>query len=172
MKCAGTEPDERDHNHQRQAAESAVSFPAPQSKCGSRGNEERNVAPRIDRFSPEGRPGALAIEVDRRGPHHAAGPDQRPGPLLRAARGAYFLSMPALSITSFHFLISPVSLAIISPGELACATTPTLANCSLTSGMSSTSRIALFIVAMTSFGVPFGAPTAFHEITSKPFTPA
>src|SRR5262249_28427514 len=93
-------------------------------------------------------------------------PDCASGPAFKNNCALYLRGMPALSTTSFHFLMSAVRRASASSGVLAFAMTPTLLSCSCTSGMARTSRIALFIVSMTSFGVSLGTPTPFQEITS------
>src|SRR6478672_3826521 len=87
-------------------------------------------------------------------------------PALNGTLSGYFREMPALSTTSFHFLISAVKRANASSGVLAFAITPTFPRASCTSDVARTSRMALFIVSMTSFGVSLGTPTPFQEITS------
>src|SRR3954451_11455410 len=95
-----------------------------------------------------------------------AGEGNLRGLTARVAKPGYLRGMPALSITAFHLAMSDFNFAISSSGVLALAITPTFANFSFTSGNASTSRIALFIVSMISFGVPLGANTAFQDVTS------
>ena len=76
----------------------------------------------------------------------------------------YFFSMPALSMTSSHFFMSGERHQFV--GRAGIRLDADFGEFLLHVRHRQRFCIALFMVAMTSFGVPLGAPTPFQEITS------
>src|SRR5262249_61037287 len=97
---------------QRENSATTLAGAPPQIEGGNCSEQEREIAHRVDWFPPERRRKPLAIKINRRRPHfRATGPDRDPGLPLEIRRvccSRYLRGMPALSMTSFHFLLSEV----------------------------------------------------------------
>ena len=84
----------------------------------------------------------------------------------------YCLGIWAAAITFAHFSISARMRASISAGVEAFASMPSSSARFFTSGSASTSCKAALSLSMIACGVPAGAYSAFHDVTSKLATPA
>lgn len=82
------------------------------------------------------------------------------------AKQTYCFAIPALAATTFHFPISPLTIAVISSGELPLASPPICWSFLCTSGTFSAFLTDLFKIAITEAGVPAGAMKPAHDRTS------
>src|SRR5882757_3256905 len=75
-------------------------------------------------------------------------------------------SMPALSRTPFHLVISAAIWVLSSSGDDERTSAPTLRICARTLSVASRSRIALLVFATIGAGVPAGKASPYQLVTS------